>query len=463
MSIKSALTHLDDNLSGYLGDLKELVRIPSVSFAGFDPRHLRDSARAVARLLEARGFEHVEVLDVEGGHPYVYGDHLHQPGKPTLLLYAHHDVQPAGDVTKWKTPPFEPTEVAGRLFGRGTADDKAGIVVHTSAVDAWLKGAGALPLNVKLVIEGEEEVGSAHLALFLAEHKKKLQADVIVLTDTANFDVGVPGITTMLRGLVSLDVEVRALKGSIHSGMWGGPIPDAAMALSKMLATLVDENGEITIPGMLDRVRPLEKDLAQAFQELPYSTESFRAQAGMVDSATMVGGSATAWEKLWRRPSLSVNALQASSRAEARNILCDTAYAHVGVRIVPDMDPTETRRQLEAALRRAAPFGVEVTISGGEGVSAWTCDHHAPAFEAARRALEAGYGHRAEIIGAGGSIGFVEPFARALGGAPALLVGVEDPYTNAHGENESLHLGDWASAIKSAVHLYQELSLLPRK
>jgi len=248
-AIAAALGHHEKNQSFYLEELKKLVRIPSVSFEGFDKQQVRRSGEATCDLLRRTGLDNVQLLEMPNAHPYAYGEWLKAPGRPTLLLYAHHDVQPAGDEDKWKSKPFEPTEKDGRLWGRGAADDKAGILVHVAAIDSWLKTAGALPVNVKIIIEGEEEAGSGSLGDFLRKHRDMLKADAIVLTDTGNFDTGLPSITTALRGIVIVDVEVKALKQPVHSGMWGGPVPDAAMALAKILARLMNDDGSIAIPG----------------------------------------------------------------------------------------------------------------------------------------------------------------------------------------------------------------------
>jgi len=330
-------------------------------------------------------------------------------------------------------------------------------VVHTSAVESWRKGGGGLPLNVKIVVEGEEETGSGHLTAFLKKNAKLLQADAIVLTDTSNFETGLPSITTALRGIVVVSVEVRALKQSVHSGMWGGPVPDPVMGLCRMLASLTNPDGSIAIPGIKEQVKPLTESERKSIAALPGDEAHFRKQVGLLPGVEMLGQGMHPWEMNWRHPSIAVNAFQASSRKDARNIICDSAWARLGMRLVPNLDPKDVQKRLVEALKKAAPWGLEVEVHADDAAGWWYTDSSHPAFQAAFRALKKGYGADPVTIGCGGSIPFVEPFARELGGVPALLIGVEDPYTNAHSENESLHLGDWEKAVKSAIHLYDEI------
>ena len=457
--IEKALAEFRRTRDEHMQDLHRLVRIPSVSFDGFPAEEVRRSAEATAEVLRNRGFDKVRLLELPGVHPYVYGEHCHAPGKPTLLLYAHHDVQPAGDASAWRTPPFEPVEINGRLFGRGTADDKAGVIIHTAALASYLNAGLAAPLNIKILVEGEEEVGSNHLDEFVEKYASLLSADAMVLTDTSNFDVGVPSITTSLRGLLGLDIEVKSLQQSVHSGMWGGPVPDAGLAIAKILASLSHDDGRIAVPGIYDRVRPLTALEEDSFAALPFTMEQFRQQAGLLHGVPVLPSAhKNPWISIWRQPSLAVNAVEISSRKDARNITNGSAWARLGIRLVPDMEPLATQRAVIDHIHQHKPFGVQVTITSDPPSSPWHCAPEHPAFQSAMRALEAGYGRRAVTIGCGGSIPFVEPLSKRLGGVPALLIGVEDPYTNAHSENESLCIADWESAIRSAIYLYDDLA-----
>lgn len=455
--VKKALDYFSANETRFLDELKSLVRIPSCSFAGYPAAEVRRCAQAVAAQMKDAGLDGVEILEMEGAHPYVYGEWLKAPGKPTVLLYAHYDVQPVGDEAKWQSPPYEPTVRDGRMYARGSADDKAGISVHLAAIASFLKTSGKLPINVKVLIEGEEETGSEHLGDFVQKHREKLKSDAMVLTDTANFDTGIPTLTVSLRGLVSLEVEVKALGHSLHSGLWGGPVPDPAMALSKMLASLVDDKGNLAIPEMLKSVRPVTAEEKKAFRELPYNEKDFREQTSILDGVPLrpgFDGTVSVYQQLWREPSVSVNAMEVASRTQAGNIVPASAWARVGIRIVPDMDPELICKMLTDHLIKVTPWGLKTTIKPEGAGRAWSTQSKGPAFAAAMQALELGYEKKPVLMGCGASIPFVEPLSDALGGIPALLMGVEDPYTNPHSENESLHLGDWRKAIVSAVHFY---------
>jgi acetylornithine deacetylase/succinyl-diaminopimelate desuccinylase-like protein len=455
---RSALEHFHSHRSEYLNDLKELVRIPSIGFPGFDAEPVRQCAEAVASLLEKSGLTGVRLLEAGTGHPAVFGQWTGAAGKPTILLYAHYDVQPTGRPELWTTPPFEPSERGGRLYGRGAADDKGGAAMLASAVRSWLDSGRPLPVNVKVLIEGEEEAGSTNLDKILERNLGLLSADTVLIADSENFDSGVPMLTASLRGIVTVKVEVRSLATSVHSGMWGGPLPDPVIALSKMIASLVDEDGRPAIPGLWDRVRSLSAKDKAALDALPFDEALYRKQAKLVDGARITGGEGTVYEKMWHHPSIAVNAVEASSRRQAANIINDVAWARIGIRTVPDMDPQETLKLLTDHLRSRAPWGVLVSIEPETPARWWKTGTEGPVFEAALRALEKGYGKKPVVAGAGGSIPFVETITEALGGVPALLFGIGDPYTAAHSENESLLISDWEKGCKSLIHLFAELA-----
>ena len=449
-----------DGMDATVADLVELVRIPSVSADGHDPAQPRRSAEATAELLRGAGFEHVELLEVDGAHPYVVGDHLHAgDDAPTVLLYAHHDVQPVGTPDRWTSPPFEPTERDGRLFARGAADDKAGVMVHVAAVGAWLRTHGSLPCNVKVVVEGEEEIGSPHLHDFLAAHGQRLRSDVIVLTDLPNWQVGWPGLTVALRGMGELTVRVRTMAQPVHSGMYGGPVPDALTATARLLASLHDDHGAIAVEGFMDGVRELSPLERERLAELDTDADDVRRDARMLDGVAYTGDPATSrWERIWYLPTITPIGIDAPGTHEAGNALLAEVTTKLSCRFAPGMNPEASLEALEVHLLANAPFGAEVTVTRGHGNAAWTTEPDGPAFEAAMAALEAGYGRAPAVMGCGGSIPFVEPFSDAFGGAPCLLTGIEDPATNAHGEDESLHLADFANAVAAEVHLLAELA-----
>ena len=458
-ALDDALAAADAARAAARTELEELVRIPSISADPDRRDDVRASADATADLLRAHGLESVRLAGVDDSHPYVIGEWMHaSAGAPTVLLYAHHDVQPPGIVDNWESDPFEPTERGGRLYGRGSADDKAGGVAHAHAVSAWLNTSGELPCNVRVLIEGEEEIGSPTLSSFLDAHVEELRSDVLVLADAGNWKVGVPGLTYSLRGLAAADIELRALDGPVHSGMAGGAIPDPVAGLARVLASLVDDRGDVAIDGLWEEVRPLTEHERAAIPGLDDDPDGFGRAMGIRPGAHMVGDPATTLhERLWFRPSLTVIGIDAHPIKGSSNQIIARATARLSLRLAPGQEPDRVIQQLHAHVERHVPWGLELRFTALEGAPAWQTDPSGPAFDAARRALRAGFGTDPVLMGVGGSIPFVGPFADAFGGIPALLLGPADPHSRIHGENESLHLGDWHKLIASEVHLLQEL------
>ncbi len=454
---------LRDNEQKLVNDLARLVAVRSISTDGEHQKELDDSANLTCELMRDAGLQNVQVLKSGDSNPYAYGEWLGAPGKPTVFLYAHHDVQPVNDVgdEKWLSDPWTLTERNGRLYGRGSADDKGAIPAQLGAIAAYLKTAGSLPVNVKVLVEGEEEVGSRNLDAFFREQKERLLSDVIVVCDTENIDTGIPSITYSLRGIVAALVEVESGTKPVHSGMAGGMLADAPLALNVILSRLYAKNGKIPVPHFYDKVRKLTGKERKTIKGLPGDEAKWRADMGVlegVEFATRKG--AHAYEQTWRLPSVTIIAQEASSIKNKSNQVLPKAVAAVSCRIVPDQDPDEVFRQLKAYLSKDPPWGVRVTVKPDGAVKWWMTDPNGPAFEAALKALEAGYGHKPVAIGCGGSIGFVGPLAELFGGAPALLLGIEDPKTNAHAPNESLDAGDFRKLTASLAQLFENLGKL---
>ena len=378
---------------------------------------------------------------------------------PTVLLYAHHDVQPVGTPARWTSEPFDPVVRDGRLYGRGAADDKAGVLAHVAAIRGWLDARGHLPVNVKVIVEGEEEIGSPHLHTFLDRYAEQLDADVIVLADCPNWKVGWPGLTWSLRGLMDGTVTVRTMAQPVHSGMWGGVVPDALTAMSRLLASLHDDRGRVAVEGFADDVRPLSDAERARLDALDVDLDELRGDARTVEGLELTGDpDASVLERLWFQPTITPTGMDVPDVVHASNTLLSEVTAKLSCRMAPGQDPDRAAEALQAHLQAHAPFGCEVTWELGDAVPAWVMEPSGPAWEAGVAAFGAGYGHEVAAIGVGGSIPFVGPFAERLGGAACLLIGVEDPATNAHGEDESLHLEDFHRACLSEAFLFHELA-----
>jgi acetylornithine deacetylase/succinyl-diaminopimelate desuccinylase-like protein len=443
MNIDELRSRIQDVLPGIRRDLEDLVRIESVSADPERASEVQRSAEAVSALFEAEGFR-VQITTADGGAPAVIAHKAGPAGAPTVLLYAHHDVQPENDHADWDSPPWEPTERGGRLYGRGAADDKAGIVTHLATARAF---GDDLPVSLVMFIEGEEEVGSDSLVALLRQHHDELRSDVIVIADSGNWDIGVPALTTSLRGLVRADVEVRTLTHAVHSGMWGGLVPDSLMALARLIASLHDDEGNVTIDGLH----------AGPAAEVDYPEERLRAESGAAGGVRWIGSGSTV-ERLWTKPALSITGLDAPKVAGASNTLVPLARCRISLRIAPG-DTTENavaclRKHLEAHVPWGAGLGITVVDTG----EATQIDATGPAYDVARTAFrDAWDGVEPIDMGVGGSIPFIAEFLQAFPQASVLVTGVEDPDTRAHGANEGLHLAEFERVLLAEALLLDGL------
>ena len=449
---ESLSAHVDTDFKRIVSELGRLVAIPGIAWESFDPAQLDRSAEAVAQLVREAGMENVEILRVPTaagvpGGPAIVANRPARDGKPTILLYAHHDVQPPGDEDLWDTKPFEATEIDGRLYGRGAADDKAGIMVHIAALRAVLDSIADFGLGVTFFLEGEEEAGSPSFRRFLETHRDRLEADVIVVADSSNWKVGVPALTTSLRGMVGGVVEIRALAHAVHSGMFGGPLLDAPTLAARLISTFHDAEGNVAIEGLVSHEHAV----------VDYPEEAFRADSSVLDSVKLAGSGNIA-DRLWNKPALSIIGMDIPSVAVSSNTLLPSTRFKLSLRIAPGQDPESAVAALRAHIMGQDLGGAQVTFEADEAGQSFATDTSAPAAQASLWALGEAWGVPAVETGIGGSIPFISDLLEIFPAAQILVTGVEDPDSRAHSANESLHLGDFRHAILAEALLLARLN-----
>jgi acetylornithine deacetylase/succinyl-diaminopimelate desuccinylase-like protein len=453
--VDNVIDFINVNRERYLEELKAFLAIPSISAL---PQHAGDVKRCAdwcADEMRRIGMQNVRLVDTPG-NPVVYGDWLGAPGAPTILFYGHYDVQPVDPLELWESPPFEATVRDGEIYARGSADDKGQVFMHFKAIEAHLKQNGALPVNMKIILEGEEEVGSVNLDNFIRDHKGELGADVVVISDSPMFARGVPSICYGLRGLVYFQIDLRGSSTDLHSGSFGGAVANPGFVLSQIIAQMKDRGGHVKIPGFYDDVVALQEEERKAWATLPYNEKQYKKAFGI---PKVFGESGfTTLERTWARPTFEVNGLLSGFTGEgAKTVLPAVAMAKVSMRLVPNQTPDKIAELFEAHLRDVTPKTVELTVTRMHGGKPWMTSYDNPFVQAAGRAIERGFGRKPVYTREGGSIPVVSTFQEELG-LPSVLFGVGLPDENAHAPNEKLDVANFHGGIISSAFLYEEIA-----
>jgi acetylornithine deacetylase/succinyl-diaminopimelate desuccinylase-like protein len=439
----------------YLDELKAYLAIPSISALPQHAPDIRRCAEWTANEMQRIGLHSVKLIETPG-NPVVYGDWLDAPGAPTILFYGHYDVQPVDPLELWESPPFEATIRDGEIYARGAADDKGQVFMHLKAVEAYVQKQGRLPLNIKFMLEGEEEVGSAHLDDFVRAHKQDLAADVVVISDSPMLERGIPSICYGLRGLVYFQIDLRGTRTDLHSGSFGGAVANPAFVLAQVLGHMKDRSGRVKIPGFYDAVRPLTEEERAEWKKLPFNETKYRKEIGAPRLTGEKGY--TVFERVWGRPTFEVNGLLAGFTGEgAKTVIPAVAMAKVSMRLVPDQDPHTIASLFGDYVRKVTPKTVELRLTRMHGGKPWMAEFNNPFVRAAGRAIERGFGKSPVFNREGGSIPVVSTFQEELG-IPSVLFGVGLPDENAHAPNEKLDLGNFHNGIIASAYLYQEIA-----
>lgn len=453
----SAVDYARQHQSRFLEELKELLRIPSISTLPEHNADVRRTAEWLAAELKRIGMEHVAVIDTPG-HPLVYADWLHAPGKPTCLSYGHYDVQPADPLDEWKTPPFEPTERDGNIYARGAVDDKGQLYIHVKALESlFATSGGKLPINVRVLLEGEEEVGGEQIAAYVAKYPERLACDFALVSDTELFAPDLPTLCVGLRGMIYTEIEVTGAATDLHSGMYGGAAPNPFVALCQIIAGLKDKDGHILIPGLYDEVEAPSADELKAWKSLPFDEEHYRKSE--VGSSALVGEAGySVLERTWARPTLDVHGMPGGFiSAGAKTVIPAKATAKVSMRLVPKMVAEDTFAKYKKFVESLCPPGVKVEVRMVHQGEAMVLDTHNPYIEAATRALKEVWGKDTVFIRSGGSIPIVGDFKQHLK-APSVMMGFGLPDDNLHAPNEKFCIANFHRGVESVIRFWQELA-----
>ena len=453
--MNNVIDFINTNRDRYLEELKEYLAIPSISALPEHAADVRRCAEWTAAEMTRIGMQNVR-LEETPGHPIVYGDWLGAEGAPTILFYGHYDVQPVDPLELWESPPFEATIRDGEIYARGSADDKGQVFMHFKAIEAHMKQNGKLPVNMKIILEGEEEVGSANLDHYIKDNKDALGADVVVISDSPMFDRGIPSICYGLRGLVYFQIDLRGTKSDLHSGSFGGAVANPNMVLAQILSQMKDKGGRIRIPGFYDEVKELREEERAEWKKLPFNETRYRKELG---APKLFGESGySTLERVWARPTFEVNGIHGGFTGDgAKTVIPAVAMAKVSMRLVPNQDPDKIAELFESYVRKIAPKTVEVKVTRMHGGKPWMTEFDNPFVQAAGRAIEKGFGKTPVFNREGGSIPVVATFQEILG-LPSVLFGVGLPDENAHAPNEKLDLNNFHGGVIASAYLYDEVA-----